>query len=696
MKIKKATLYFYFLLFIIVFFGIYIRFDDKKEWVRYADLFYYKDQPLYSEYDSFYFARIANDVKKGTFWPGRIDNLRGFPDNSSEAQLDKKNKFYIEYSLSGNFISVIWAYLSRWFSISLEKLTFYLIPFLAVTVIFPLFFYFRDLKIPYAGLFGGLIVVSAPMYWGRTNLMRLDHDVLNLTLPFLISYLFYKFFKSSIFKKKLFLISLASFTLIFYQLWYGHPNLNFILISMFILKLMLEKGFFKTEPFKKEDLIFLGILIIPQVWYLYQGPIHLYKQVMSLVFNIKSPTAAEILFKDFPNIFISISELQKVSAEEVFRNIVFNKFVGILGLIGTLLLFVIKWRDLLFLLPFLGIGLLSFVSGARFIMYLAPFIGIGLGFLVYLTFEKFLQTVSLFKDNWKKDFIVHLTGTATFVFLLVVQLSILNFTSIPKVYSFLVKDMEYLKNNLPKDAAIWTWWDYGYAFQYYSERPTFHDGGSQNTPKTYFIARSFSTYDPREAWYITSFLTNYGLKGIVEELKKGTTAKELVKAVQQGKFLAPLKNPVYWVFTEDLIPKFSWIYYFGSYDFDKKQGIHGNIIIPERCKNLTSYTIVCEDINAKLDLSSGTIDTFRNVIPIHKVVIKRKDKLEEKRFFDNGMIVEIIEYGKNQAMLVILQPFVFETMFNKMFLLRKYEPKYFELILDDFPYMVVYKVREEV
>lgn len=695
MLTRGISFYLYLLLLVVFFFGLYIRFDDKKEWENYSKVFYYNDRPLYSEYDSFYFARIARDVKEGRFSLGGIDNYRVFPDNSSEARLDKKNKFYAEYVISGHFISILWAYLSKLFNISLEKLTLYLIPILAVTVVLPLFFYFKDLNFPYAGLLGGLIVVSAPMYWGRTNLMRLDHDVLNLTLPFLIGYLFYKFFKSPSFRNKLILISFASATLIFYQLWYGHPNLNFVLVCMFILRLLIDKFFLKSFTFSREYLIFLIILIVPQMWYLYQGPFHLYKQVINLVFNIKSPTSAEILFKDFPNIFISISELQKVSVEEIFKNIVFNKFIGMLGLVGFIILFMLRWRDLLFILPFFGIGILSFVSGARFIMYLAPFIGIGLGFLVHLFFEKLLDWIKLFKETWKKEFIIHLTGTAILILVLVIQLPILNFTSVPKVYSFLVKDMDYLRQNLPKNAAIWTWWDYGYAFQYYSDRPTFHDGGSQNTPKAYFIARSFSTHDPKEAWHITSFVTNYGLKGISEQLKKGVSTKELVRAVQNGHFASPLKNPVYWVFTEDLIPKFYWIHYFGTYDFDKRRGIHANIIVPERCKGITPEVIVCEDIKARIDLRSGTIDTSNQVIPINKLIVKKKTEIKERVYFNTGLVVEIIEYGQNQAMLVILQPFMVETLFNKMFLLRKYNPKYFELVLDDYPHMVVYRVKDK-
>ena len=53
-----------------------------------------------------------------------------------------------------------------------------------------------------------------------------------------------------------------------------------------------------------------------------------------------------------------------------------------------------------------------------------------------------------------------------------------------------------------------------------SQKAVLHDGGSQSTPKTYFVARSFTTEDPKEAWNITSYLSNYGLVGMESILLK--------------------------------------------------------------------------------------------------------------------------------------------------------------------------------
>ena len=89
----------------------------------------------------------------------------------------------------------------------------------------------------------------------------------------------------------------------------------------------------------------------------------------------------------FPNTMTTISEVDHVPMDEVFRRILSNTlfdWAGILAFFGLLLL---RLRVLLPLAPMLALALLSFHSSNRFIMYLAPFIGIGLGWLLQLGVE---------------------------------------------------------------------------------------------------------------------------------------------------------------------------------------------------------------------------------------------------------------------------------------------------------------------
>jgi undecaprenyl-diphosphooligosaccharide--protein glycosyltransferase len=694
LRINSANLIYYLLFLVVLVFVLYIRFDDVQFWKANEHLFFYKGEPLYSEYDSFLFARLAKDMEEGLYRPGKIDPFRFFPDNSSQAKFDKE-EFAPKYGISGAFISNTFYFLSQLTGLSVAWLTWYLIPFLAISPAVPLFFYLKRLNLPFAGLAGGIVMLSAPMYLGRTNLMRLDHDVLNLTFPILIAFLFYLFFVSQTQRKKLIFVSLASLTLIFYQLWYGHPNLCFVLVLIFILYYLWEKRF-KLSSFKKEDYLYLGLLILPQLWYLYAGPYHLYLQVKTLVFGLKEQTSAEKLFSDFPNILQSISELQRLSSKEVFATAIYSTAFGVAGLIGALVLFIFHFRSLFFLLPFFGIGLLTFVSGARFAMYLSPFVGLGLGYLVHLLFEKLLLMMGLFVEERKRSFALLLTGTLLFLALIFASRGAVSAVSTPKVHSFLVKDMDWIKHNTPKNSVIWTWWDYGYAFQLYARRATIHDGGSQASPKTYLVAKSFAVSSPEQAWRVISFTANYGLTGLANLLKQGKKASAIVEDMLAGKFDMPIKTPIYVVFTDDLISKFGWVHYFGSYDFNKKEGTFGQIVSPQDCKMIAPNVIQCADLdNAILDLTNGIINIKNGTIPIKDFYFHDGKELKAQHFFENGYVVELVRTREGKFGLFLLPPQQADTLFNRMFILRQYDQRYFELVHDNFPISVIYRVKPE-
>jgi len=89
----------------------------------------------------------------------------------------------------------------------------------------------------------------------------------------------------------------------------------------------------------------------------------------------------------FPNTMTTISEVDHVPMDEVFRRVLSNTTLDWIGFLGFFGMAIFKWRVLLPLVPMLALGVLSFQSSNRFIMFLAPFIGIGLGWLLQLVVE---------------------------------------------------------------------------------------------------------------------------------------------------------------------------------------------------------------------------------------------------------------------------------------------------------------------
>ncbi|MFN3947054.1 MAG: STT3 domain-containing protein [Aquificaceae bacterium] len=692
------TAYLYLLLLLTLLFGVYLRYKDIPKWKEREEIFFYKGDPLYTEADSYYFTRMAEEIREGKFKQGQPDPLRFFPDNNINAKLSEKERLYPSYSMYGAGPSYLFSWLHALTGKSIPQLAFYLVPILAVSPAIPLFLYFNRLRLPFVGLLGGLLAVSAPIYVARSYLARLDHDMLNLTLPFFIAYFFYRFFESwredPKGKKPYIWISLASLFLLLYYFWYGHANLNFVLLLTFFV-LFLWEAYRKGKLFDENSFFLLAILLLPQIWYIYVGPLHLFEQVSWLVFKTKPITSIDILFKDFPNIFISISELQRFSFNQVFAGIIASKEIGLLGLFGAFLFFIFSLRNTLFLLPFFGIGLLAFSSGNRFSMYLAPFVGMGLAYIIYFVFGKLLPKLGQYKEEHKQSLAITVVGSLLFFTVLYGQTLVNKGFYSPIIDAPIVKGMEWIRKNTPANSVIWTWWDYGYVFEYYSRRATIHDGGSQASPKTYFVAKSFSTSDPREGWLITSFVINYGLTGLYKLMTDGLSAEDVVNKVSTGYFAKPIEVPVYWVITRDMINKFGWIYYFGSYDFKKKEGTFGEIIRPV-CLLKEDNLFECQaPYKLTIDLNKGLLRTDNIIIEIKNIYLydEKSSKLSQISKNPQGYTVFITSRKDGRVSILFYKPPFDESMLLNMYFLRKYDKRYFDIVYDYFPHIVIYKVK---
>ncbi|RUM42188.1 MAG: hypothetical protein DSY34_02365, partial [Desulfurobacterium sp.] len=187
-------------------------------------------------------------------------------------------------------------------------------------------------------------------------------------------------------------------------------------------------------------------------------------------------------------------------------------------------------------------------------------------------------------------------------------------------------------------------------------------------------------------------ISNIGAKGINELLKEGKKPEEIRNLIFSGAFSKPLSNPVYWAFTGDEIGKFAWINYFGTWNFDLKKGIKSPIYRLSNCRSLKPGILACRGM--LIDLEKGEILQNRKAIPLKKLVVKDENRFAEKEYHSKGLYFEVVKTkGKSYIFLMTEQPF--KSMFNRMYILRNFDENYFELVYDDFPTMVLYRVRNE-
>ncbi len=662
--------------------GLWSRYQALNVWNSHKEFFYVENRPIFTAYDSYYFARLGLDFKEGIFKPGGEDKYRFVPD-------------YGKYPQAIPFYSWLFVELASLFDTHIENVALWLIPILAVLVAVPTVLLFWKADLPFVGFGGALFGVLSLIYVVRTGIARLDTDSLVLfsmfALPFAVYYAFNSKSKRA---KYLFLLLVALFSTLFY--WgYFHPGLNLVLwgssvlflLTPWFLNLLKEKAFKKPS---RELLLDLGLLTLafnPVI--LIFGIISLLWRLYSYLFHFEKPIEG-----NFPNVQISISELQKLSLDQIAHITVGNKFALFIGFIGLAIFAVLRFRVFILLLPTLLIGLLSLKGASRFAMFLAPMLGIGIGIFVDLLWER----LKPFFQNWKVEFATF-GGLVALFTLLVYLLEKPSFrvVSRPIMSPSIAEAFIELGRQTPKNAWIWTWWDYGYAIQYYAHRATFHDGGSQFSPKTYFVALSFSTSNQTAAVNITKSVSVCGAKCIEKLLKKGYKPDQIKELFESGKLLKEKKptHPVYWVFTRDLIGKYYWISYFGTWNFKTLKGEHIPISALA-CASKSPTMLVCNN-RILVDLSKMHLMVGRNrAIPLKVFAFRTPQKLDinQNPYAIYGYAFEgVYTYLKDIYMWFILPYQGFNKTFNQLYILRTYSEKYFEKVKERFPDYLFYKVR---
>jgi dolichyl-diphosphooligosaccharide--protein glycosyltransferase len=689
--------------------------------------------------DAPYWLRWAREYNEGSF--GK-DRLRSYPSQSEQFHTASTLPEFIDPvppSSSVNskiehreipFLSFLIAHLASFFSYNYYLTGTLMIPVLASLFIIPLGIYFFQIGVPLSGLLGGLIGTFSAGYYFRSSIGRIDTDMLNLFFPVLAGLLILLASKAKTERSVLLYAIGAGLSLFLFQWWYGKAGFSLAYFMVFVFSLFIQKIRLRT------------ILVGAFLFVLCAQPYNIMVGTSGVEGFLKGyftiEDAREVLIdkgatpSSFPNTMTTISEVDHVPMDEVFRRVLSNITLDWIGFLGFFGLVIFRWRVLLPLAPILALGVLSFQSSNRFIMYLAPFIGIGLGWLLQLvveggfyvftqrrkdvklkegtealrhkgtglkegtkalrqkvgTEEKEFQgfKVSKFQSvdwwNWGRQIILY-GGMGVFFWLISGQTGI-SFVPGPSIHKKLYATILEVKKRVPEDSVMLTWWDYGYAITDATELATFHDGGAQTSPKTYFIARGLIGSDPEELYDITQYLATKGNRGISEN---NTSPEALLAAVRNPK-IKPW-NPIYLFFTADMTGKYGAISKLGSWDIvnggSKPRG-YQNLA----CNKFTNEEMSCS--GAKIDLKAGKIN---NQVPLKRMVFIRNGQVLREQEFGHaqGYTLQLLVSGQRIVEVQLIDDVVFRSNYNQMFLLGRYDRELFEETYNAFPFSRLYRVK---
>jgi len=619
---------------------------EVYNYFKHQDLYFLDGKPFIQNPDGYFFGRLAKDFKRGE------DVLRNFPEGG------------VKYDYPP-LISFMYGILLRLTGIDIEWLGFWLSPIFGSVFVIPFVLFWHRLGNLWVGFAGAVLTALSSAYYTRVFVLDLDTDNLNLFFIFSIAlFLLLAYQKKNSWHAYLFVALAVLFSFLFYW-WYAHPEF-FVLQFLGFLLLALQN----------RRLFYAGLTGLLSLWVLisFMAGDPLGMDILGRLFLYFGIPISPVEGKGVPEVLKTISEQGRVSFLHSYSLYFSSKFPFYIALISLPVLFFRFFRGQLLLLPLYVLLVLSVVKGTiRVYMYSAPVLAMGFAYGVFLIPKllDFLEKRSL------KLFVGGLFPPLMLMFAI-------NWVSLmDRMPGFFIskevaKDLQRLKDLTPKEAKILSWWDYGYAIVYYSQRAVFHDGGSQFSIKTPLVAYALlqeektahglflCISDPlfnHRAWERLRTL------GLYEAL--GQSAKEC-QVKPYGK--------IYLLITEDMLSKTQAI----------QQLAYGEASI------LVKLPPCGRDCKAEIDKEAGIYTQTAGKPSIGYIVkevfwIEEGDKVKRETFNNpKGGTLYLVKkdgtiYGffageklKNSALL-------------SLYTIRK-DREGFRLVYDNFPYSVLYEI----
>ena len=225
----------------------------------------------------------------------------------------------------------------------------------------------------------------------------------------------------------------------------------------------------------------------------------------------------------------------------------------------------------------------------------------------------------------------------------------------------------------------------------FNELPTFHDGGSQTTPSTHFVARAFLHPDQTSTIGNLKFLSTKGHEGIAAESSLAGLQEKFEEAVN-----APSPD-LYLVVTSQMAGWMGSISQIGNWDIEKGEPIamprnpNGPIVSYERLNcRLGGYPQTLSCAATAFDLERGLI----NGAPLLAGWAHSQNgtTVRGKNFdHDGDFAVQIIQTG-NRINVFLIHRQLFESSFNELFYLGQIDHPSISLHYDDYPHIRIYKL----
>ncbi|KJU83202.1 oligosaccharyl transferase STT3 subunit [Candidatus Magnetobacterium bavaricum] len=378
------------------------------------------------------------------------------------------------------------------------------------------------------------------------------------------------------------------------------------------------------------------------------------------------------------SVFSTVEEMQKIPVEVLMSSIFKNSALSVIGVFFFAIFSITHIKKLIPLLPLIIMGLLTFNGSNRYVMNLAPLVGIGYGYMIAIIIKLIMDSLNT------RDMVKELTvyGVSFLFFLSVLNQTAYAYVPQPSVPTSIYIPMSQLKDKLPKDSVILTWWDLGYAIVDTTGYATFHDGGTQNTSSTNYIARGLTSESQYELYNIANMLCGKGATVTEDIIKNDLGINSIIDDIKV--------DDIYLMYTQDMIGKFQAIYYLRGAIPQKYANQNESMIIPLLCQSFDGGVLSCG--SDTIDMNKGLIN---NSSSFARSVFIERGKVVKQYNYENqsSLFLEVFVQDGRILELYMMKDAFFYSNLNQMFILGNYNSAIYEETLNAFPAMRVFKLR---
>lgn len=381
----------------------------------------------------------------------------------------------------------------------------------------------------------------------------------------------------------------------------------------------------------------------------------------------------------YPGITQSIREAKNIADFGLFFDgVSFSVVGGIAGLLGILALLALRPAFVL-LLPITLLGFASMQLGTRFAMFGGPVFALGLGIGLYWLAKNLIRSL-----GWNARLPVWLQALLAVAIVLASYAPRYADTRPTPVlgpkHALALMD---LKRLAPADAVVWTWWDFGYAAQYYAERRTPTDGGRHAGRDIFPTALALTTDSFRQAAQVIRFSASQADDPAKrwDTMPAQAVQQELDALREHDLPLAPAPQQLFVACWEN-VSLLYWISFYGSWDVVAGTGRHAAMVQISETLDVDKATGLLH-IKSKpkpLQLASAEVLTAKGVNRVEMKEHPGGAHLLINEPSRQAMLLDDMGYNSMAVQLLIGDP------------KRPEQSRYFKLLHEGFPLVRIYQV----